>query len=137
MTAAVPRPKRTLATGEDRAFWDWCAKGELRIQRCECGKLEWPPVAACSRCRGTNLVWTRMSGRGRLRSYCRFERQYYPECPPPWTVILVELDEGPIFISDPDGVPEGDLQDGVELRVRFIAARDEAGEFALPVFGRA
>ena len=50
----------------------------------------------------SNLVWAPMSGRGRIVSWCTFERDYYAGILPiPWETILVELEEGPLFISNP------------------------------------
>jgi uncharacterized OB-fold protein len=135
---ATARPKRTLRDEHDRQFWVYCAQGELRVQRCAgCGKLAWPVVSACPRCGNQGFVWQRLSGRGQLRSYCIFERQYYPECPTPWTVLLVELEEGPLFISNPHGIAADALREGMNLRLDFIRAADAHGEFNLPVFGPA
>lgn len=132
----TPKPARTLRDEHDRAFWQWCDKEELRVRRCgACGKYEWPPMPKCERCGGEAFSWERLSGRGKVRSFCTFERQYYPECPPPWTTILVELDEGPLFISDPDGIPLEALRDGLPVQLRFLRCRDTHGEFNLPVFG--
>ncbi len=76
-----------------------------------------------------------MSGSGRVRSWCTFERRYYDECSPPWTVLYVELDEGPMFITNPSPAMELDeLADGLRVHVVFIEAVDTEGEFLLPVF---
>jgi len=135
------RPPRTLRDAHDRRFWEYCAAGELRMQRCAaCAKLAWPPAGQddhCDACGGNQFSWERLSGRGRLRSFCTFERQYYPECPPPWTVILVELEEGPLFISDPQGFGPEDAREGMPLALAFLACVDEHGEFRLPVFAPA
>jgi uncharacterized OB-fold protein len=133
----VARPARTLRDDADREFWRHCEAHELRLPRCaSCGKHEWPPAPECSGCGGKSFSWEPMSGRGSVRSFCAFERQYYPECPPPWVVILVELDEGPLFISDPAGIAYDELREGLQVRLAFIRARDAHGEFNLPVFER-
>jgi len=44
------RPDRVLGAGHDD-FWAWCAKQELRLQRCtQCGKIAWPVVKSCEHC---------------------------------------------------------------------------------------
>jgi uncharacterized OB-fold protein len=82
---AEKRPDRTLGPGHD-TFWDWCNKGELRLQRCEtCDHMEWPVVKACHNCGGESFVWDRMSGRGTVAGWCTFERDYYYGILPiPW-----------------------------------------------------
>lgn len=133
--SAVARPDRTLRDEHDHTFWAWCERGELRMQRCTaCGHWAWPPVPRCEACDSDTFTWTQFSGRGRVRSYCTFERSYYPQCPAPWTVILVELEEGVLFISDPADLPTDELRDGLPVRLRFLRCSDRYGEFNLPVF---
>jgi hypothetical protein len=63
-----------------------------------------------------------------------FEREYFTECPTPWPVIAVELDEGPLFITNPSGTPVEELSEGSRVRVTFIDCEDAAGDYCLPVF---
>jgi uncharacterized OB-fold protein len=132
------RPDRVRGHGHDE-FWSWCAKGELRLQRCAaCGKLSWPVVSACEHCGGKQLNWERMSGRGRLASWCTFERDYYEGVMPiPHETILVELEEGPLFIANPRGFTWRDITAGMALKLAFVACEDSAGPFELPVFEKA
>jgi uncharacterized OB-fold protein len=137
MTMAEKRPDRTLG-GPHSEFWDWCAKGELRLQRCAaCGQLSWPPIEACQHCGGGNLAWERMSGRGRIASWCTFERDYYGGMLPiPWDTILVELEEGPLFLSNPHGFTWREIEIGMPVTLAFIPCEDSNGAFSLPVFAR-
>ena len=134
---AEKRPDRTLGPGHDD-FWDWCGKGELRLQRCgDCGRISWPVVEACEYCGGSDLVWDRMSGKGRIVSWCTFERDYYQGVLPiPWETILVELEEGPLFISNPLGFTRVEMTPAMPVEVEFIECEDDAGTFRLPVFRR-
>lgn len=134
---AERRPDRTLGPGHD-TFWEWTARGELHLQRCgQCGEVAWPVVTTCECCGSAELAWERMSGRGKLVSWCTFERDYYRGMLPlPWDTILVELEEGALFISNPQGFSREEMRAGMPLEVAFIACEDAAGEFALPVFRR-
>lgn len=134
---AERRPDRTLGPGHDD-FWAWCAKGELRLPRCaRCKELAWPVVKACDFCGATDFTWDRMSGRGSIASYCTFERDYYKGLLPiPWETILVELEEGPLFISNPVGMTWNDLTLGIPVKLAFLDCEDGAGLFRLPVFER-
>jgi uncharacterized OB-fold protein len=131
------RPDRTLGPGHDE-FWAWCNKGELRLQRCAaCGKVSWPVVQACEYCQSTQLAWERMSGRGKVVSWCTFERDYYAGMlPVPWETVLVELEEGPLFISNPLELGWRDLKLNMPVTLSFLDCEDQAGPFRLPVFRR-
>ena len=135
---AQRRPDRTLGPGHDE-FWAWCNQGQLRLQRCTgCNEIVWPVVRACAYCGCPDFVWERMSGRGKVVSWCTFERDYYNGVLPiPWETILVELDEGPLFISNPVGFTWRDVELNMPVTVTFIECEDAAGAFSLPVFARA
>lgn len=134
---AQQRPNRTLGPAHDE-FWAWCNKGEFRLQRCEsCGNLTWPAAAICDNCGGDALSWEPMSGRGRIVSWCSFERDYHNGLLPiPWDTILVELAEGPLFISNPQDFTAADIYLNMSVKLTFLECEDEAGRFRLPVFER-
>lgn len=131
------RPDRTLG-GPHSEFWEHCSRDELRVQCCTvCGELQWPVVRACEHCGGTELPFTRLSGRGRVISWATFERDYYQGALPiPWDTILVELEEGPLFISNPLGFSWPDIVPDMPVTLGFIDAEDSAGPFRLPVFAK-
>jgi hypothetical protein len=56
--------------------------------------------------------------------------------PLPYDTILVELEEGQLFIADPLGFTIEDLSPDMPVRLAFIAAEDSTGPFMLPVFER-
>ncbi|MFC3174085.1 Zn-ribbon domain-containing OB-fold protein [Novosphingobium bradum] len=132
------RPNRILGGAHD-AFWAWCAAGELRLQRCAgCGQWAWPAVESCEACGSAALAWERLSGRGRIASWCSFARDYYAgQFPIPWDVILVDLDDGPLFLSNPHGFAWPDVAIGQGASLVFIPCEDDAGRFQLPVFAPA
>lgn len=131
------RPDRTLGSGHDE-FWHWCAKGQLRLPRCDqCGHLSWPVTIQCDCCGGDQFAWQRMSGTGKIISWCTFERDYYQgQLQIPWDTILVELDEGPLFLSNPLGFTWREIEPDMSVRLAFLPAVDSAGKFELPVFER-
>jgi uncharacterized OB-fold protein len=131
------RPNRVLGPA-DAEFWGHCAEGELWLQQCAgCSHISWPPAIQCERCGTADLQWQRVSGRGRVVSWCTFGKRYYDELPVPWDAILVELEEGPLFVSNPDGFSSDEIEDGMPVAVDFVEAEDEAGVFRLPVFRKA
>ncbi len=82
------------------------------------------------------MTWTSMKGTGTIVSHTTFIRQYYPECPPPWQCILVELDEGPSFVTNPrdQNVPEAELKSGTRVKGTFVDAEDSVGPFKMPLW---
>ena len=134
---AERRPDRTLGPGHDD-FWAWCDAGDLRLQRCtKCGARPWPVVESCERCGCADLRWEPLCGRGKIAAWCSFERDYYGGVLPiPWDTILVELEEGPLFLSNPRGFSWKDAKIGAPVKVAFQACEDSAGKFSLPVFER-
>ena len=138
MSSAQRRPARTLGPGHDR-FWEYCAKGELRLQHCAaCGKFSWPVVQLCEYCGSADWHWQRCSGNGQLVSWSTFERDYYQGViPTPYDNILVELEEGPLFLSNPKDFTWRDAKPGMPVKLAFIDCEDSAGVFALPVFEKA
>ncbi len=79
-----------------------------------------------------------MSGKGKVISGCTFEHDYYGGALPiPWDVVLVELEEGPLLISNPHHFTRDAFTFGMPVELAFIECEDTAGTFNLPVFERA
>jgi uncharacterized OB-fold protein len=132
---ATERPTRYMDR-YNREFWDFTASQELRLQRCTgCGKYRWPPGPICDQCLSFESVWTEVSGHGQLFSWVVFHRRYHPEYPPPHTVWLVRLDEGPLFIGLPaDPAGRQPLREGLSVQLAWLDARDTFGTYFLPAF---
>ena len=117
-----------------RPFWAGGLDGELRLQRCaDCGHIRYPIAPGCPRCLSTGADWAVMSGRGSVQSYIVFERAYHDSWKDqvPYVVALIELDEGPVFVSNVIGVPPSQVSVGQRVAVVFERQSDEA---ALPQF---
>ncbi|MBU6267342.1 MAG: hypothetical protein KGN34_07370 [Sphingomonadales bacterium] len=138
MTSPLKTPPRTLGPHHD-TFWEWCGKGQLRLQRCtSCGAMPWPVVQTCEACGHGEFEWQAMSGQGTVIGWTTFERDYYYGLlPMPWDTILVELAEGPLFLAIPSGFSWQEAQAGLPVLLAFRPAEDAAGPYQLPVFERA
>lgn len=76
-------------------YFDYCAKGEFRLQKCRtCGLLRYPPGSACPWCARDDFEWTPVEGRGTVHSYFEVHHAIQPAFKPfvPYLVLLVELD---------------------------------------------
>lgn len=96
----VPAPELTDLS---RPFWDALKAGALTFQRCSDCKHAWLPARnECPQCLGER--WTRepASGGATLISWVVYRVAYDPafEVRLPYTVAVVQLDEGPRMISN-------------------------------------
>ena len=133
MTAKpVPVP-----TPETQPFWDGCAEGELRIQRCaDCTTAFFYPRPICPACGSANVEWFTASGRATLYSYVINHRPAPGfEDDGPYAIAVVQLAEGPRMMTSLTGVPNTpeDLVLDMPLRVTF----ERRGDVYLPVFAPA
>ena len=109
MTTTV-EPVRDLLSEYREAI----ARGELLIPRCRhCGRLQFPPMAACQGCSTINdWEMAPVSGRGTIWTYVVFVKRYLANGPEtPYNVAIVELEEGPRVtarIVGTDGFSIGD-----------------------------
>jgi uncharacterized OB-fold protein len=124
----LPRP-----TPETQHFWDGTRVGELRLQRCdECQHTYFPPRPFCPLCSSRSVSVIKASGRGRLFSYVINQRPH-PAWDAPYSIAIVELDEGPRMMSnviDCPQTPEALVLD-MPLEVTFERLSDD---ISLPLF---
>lgn len=79
-------------------FFAATAEGRLTVQRCAaCGYLRWPPGPMCPQCQTIGNDWVDVRPTGTLYSYATYHRALNPVFTDavPYTVGLVELDDGP------------------------------------------
>jgi uncharacterized protein len=125
--APVPQP-----TPQTQPFWDGTAAGELRLQRCRpCARHYFPPRPFCPRCLGDDVAWERVTGRGRLHSYLINQRPA-PGFEAPYTIAVVELEEGPRMMSNVIGVEA--VPEALELDMELEVVFEEQGDVRLPRF---
>lgn len=111
-------------------FWQGCAEGALRYQRCAaCGRAQFYPRPFCARCGGAP-AWAHSKGCGTVYAVTRVGRAPSPDFAAlvPYDILLVDLDEG--FRMMAHGA--AGLAIGARVRVSFRAH----GERALPYFKR-
>lgn len=117
-----------------KPFWEACRRHELLIQRCQnCKVFRFPPAILCPECLSEEGQWERVSGRGKVFSFVVFRRLYHPafEADLPYTVALVELDEGARLISNIVDCPPERVVCDMPVEVVFD---DVTSEVTLPKF---
>ena len=79
-------------------FWAALAKGEVRLQHCtDCGAHQYPPESFCYACGSQHLSWVKVKGEGSVYSFIVVHQLYHKRFKPfmPYTVAIVQMDEGP------------------------------------------
>ena len=135
--------------GENRAYFDFCAQHDFRLQRGKkSGLLRYPPTTACPWTGDRESEWVSVEGKGAVHSYSEIHHPIQPAFRDkvPYMVLLVDLDTqkgepteheslrvaGNLVM--PDGSfapPEVVRQVGIGTRVRMVFV-DVAEGIAVP-----
>ena len=127
--AGIPLPRPTQLS---KPHWDGCREGVLRVQCCgACGAYVFIPQPVCSHCQSDALGWVQSSGRGTLYSFTTVHRPQSPAFEVPYTVAIIELDEGFHMLSNLVECEPEAMQIGMRLEVTFRRMSDE---ITLPMF---
>lgn len=126
----VPHPR-----GEEALFFEAAREHRLEHQRCgQCGRTANYPRALCPHCGSTDVAMHPSSGRGTVHSWTT---QLRPGGPgfgdAPYTVVLVDLEEGFRALGDLVGVEDDEVVVGLPVEVLFD---DVADDLTLPRFRR-
>jgi uncharacterized OB-fold protein len=124
--AAPVKPLPTV-TEENRPFWDGCAAGELRVQRCtSCSHLRYPIQPLCPKCLSDSAEWTALSGRGEVFAKVIYQRAFNPAfaADVPYNLVLVQLEEGPRMYSNIVGAALTDIHVGAPIEACFDEVAD-------------
>ncbi|MFB4316013.1 Zn-ribbon domain-containing OB-fold protein [Actinomadura sp. 21ATH] len=124
---------RPVPDADTAPYWDGLAAGELRLQRCGgCGRTVFYPRAVCPHCFGTDLSWQAASGLGTIYSFTVAHRAFGDFAGQvPFTVALVDLDEGVRMMTRITGPDRPAIGDRVRLAVTAVA-----DDLRLPYFTR-
>jgi uncharacterized OB-fold protein len=107
-----------------RPYWEGANQGEFRFQRCRgCGKAQFYPRSACVHCQGTDLAWQVAAGLGRVASFSVVHRAPLAAFAGdvPYTLALVDLDEGFRFMCNVLNCDPAAVRIGMRVRVTFEA----------------
>lgn len=113
----VPMPDR--ATAE---HWEAAREHRFLLQQCaDCGTRQFFPQPYCRGCLSENLEWIEASGRGKVYSFTVVHRPptMVFEADVPYTVALVELDEGVRMMSNIVGIEPDDVRVDMPVEVVF------------------
>ncbi|GII24721.1 Zn-ribbon domain-containing OB-fold protein [Planosporangium mesophilum] len=119
---------------ETKPFWDGIATGELRIQRCPaCEKAVFYPRAVCPHCFDGEPIWIRAAGTGTVYSYTVAHRAFGEfAAQAPFTVALVDLDEGVRMMTRIVDARPGEVRIGARVRLEMTTLTPDGPQ--LPCF---
>jgi uncharacterized protein len=115
-------------------LWDGTARKELLMQRCSaCGAFRHPPSPICQKCLSDRHEWVPASGRGSVYTFAVVRQALGRgwEEKVPYVVAVIELDEGPRFLSNVINVDPDAVQIGMPVEVTYVERTDAA---TLPLF---
>ncbi len=128
----VPRPQTVWETV---GFWEGIERHELVFQKCgDCGMWAHPPRPMCPRCRSLEKEWVPSSGKGTIHSVVTYRESPDPAFKVPYSVVLVELEEGVKLISNMADMKSEDIQIGMSVEVVFEEVQED---ITLPKFRKA
>ncbi len=133
MADAPVRPVAPAPNEETAPFWEGCAREELLLQRCAaCGAYRHPPAPICPECLAEDSAWVRASGRGAIYTFAVVRQALAKGWQPmvPYVVAVIELEEGPRFVSNMVGIAPEDVTIGMPVEVTF----EPIGDTKLPLF---
>ena len=119
---------------DNENFWKGCSRHELRFQKCrQCGFVRWPASFICPECHSTDAELITASGKGKIYSFVVYHVAYHPGFKDdlPYVVALVELDEGPRFLSNIVGCDPNAVACDIPVEVAWDDITDE---WSLPKF---
>jgi uncharacterized protein len=119
--ATYTKPLPTISE-LNRPYWDGLKRHELRLQKCAgCSTIWSPPAPLCPQCWSRDLVWTQLSGRGRVNSWVVFHQSYFRgfDADLPYNVTEVELDEGPRLLTNLVGIANDQIRAGMPVEIVY------------------
>jgi len=122
-----------IITTNTKPFWDGAKRRELMLYKClNCGAYYNPPTH-CVSCDKPKMEWVRISGKGKVYTFVVYQMAYHPQWKDsiPYNVAWIELDEGPLMMSNIVGCRNEDIY--IEMPVEVVF--DEVtSEVTLPKF---
>jgi uncharacterized protein len=113
----LPSPAPSADT---QSFWDAANRGEFMLRHCnDCNRPHWYPRAICPLCGSADTQWQSASGKGTIFSCSVLRRTEEPYC-----LAYIELDEGPVILSNVVAADLDAVRIGQRVTVTFADSKD-------------
>ncbi|MPZ60926.1 MAG: hypothetical protein GEU93_06450 [Propionibacteriales bacterium] len=130
---AATKPIPTLR-GEEKVYFEEAKNGRLVYQLCrDCAQRIFYPRTVCTNCMSENLEYVASAGKGTIYSFTTLHVPGHPEFADdvPYTVVLVDLEEGVRVLADLVDCDPDDVKVGMSVEVLFEAVTED---FTVPRF---
>ena len=115
-------PQSMTAQACDKRYFDALAQGVFEIPRCrDCQKFHFFPRVCCPHCGSQALEWVAPSGKGVVYSVTIVRARQGDD----YTVVLVDLEEGPRLMSRVVDMPVEKVAIGMPVQARIDQVEDE------------
>lgn len=121
-----------VITPDSEPFWASVHERALRLPKCRsCTTYFFPPAPFCPNCWSDEISWETVAGTGKIFSFVTFQRLYDPSFADllPYSVAVIEFDEGPRMLSRITGTTAPEIDARVE-----VVYEDLDGDTTLPLF---
>jgi len=119
---------------ESRAYWEGCHNHKLVLPKCtRCQTVIFYPRAICPECMCEEMEWISLTGKGSIYSFTIVSRGPTAdfEGKVPYSLALVELDEGPRMMTNIINIDPSKISIGMRVRCTF---EDISEQISLPQF---
>jgi uncharacterized protein len=116
----------------NRPFWEATRRREVVLQRCrDCREVWYPAATNCPKCLSTNFEWSAVSGSGTVWSFIVYHHCWHRgfEKDIPYNVAMIQLEEGPLVISNIVNVKNDSIKVGMPVKVVFEPATEQVTLF--------
>ena len=111
---------------ENMGFWQGIKEHQLVFQRCkECSTWIHPPRPTCPKCRSFEKEWAPSTGKGTIHSWVTYRESPHPGFKAPYSVVLVELEEGVRLVSNMVDIKPEEIFIGMPVEVVFDDVTEE------------
>jgi len=126
---AIPAPVKAF---DNMGFWEGVQRHELVFEKCKsCGVWIHPPRPMCPKCHSLEKEWVPSTGKGKIYSFVTYRESPHPAFKAPYSVVLVEMEEGVRLVSNMVDMEPNEISIGMPVEVVF----DEVAEdITLPKF---
>jgi uncharacterized OB-fold protein len=123
-----------IPDADSKEFWDGCHRHELQLQKCnKCNNFHYPPAPVCPVCFSSDVKWEKVSGKGEVYTFSIVRRAPNPdwEADVPYTLAVVQLEQGPRMVTNIIGIKPEEVKIGMKVQVAF---EDATENYSLPKF---
>jgi uncharacterized OB-fold protein len=124
---ASERPRRfePPVTPTTEPFWEATRHHRFLLQWCtECQQAIFFPREVCPRCTGGTLEWRSSAGRGTVYTFTVEHHPQNPSLTAPYTIALIDLDEGVRMMSNVVGCPADEVEVGMPVVIAWEELSD-------------